>query len=399
MNRFPRVSTLFGARAGILMNEIDTINASRVIIRYRPSSSFLDCVSLLVDAFVRAAAGLLARGGRRAVEPGNRAPLRVVLHGGSATPRDVRAGAVPVWLVFGRALRSCAALFMMVNFGATSLVAAAALRLLVEGFAAALAKLGRVEYLPSSMLDETPGLAAAPVETSVGNRWRVTDDPMRHVFRMAAWNALGWPELPAPGLRGRPTLSPSTEERASFEWATWRSPCGVSGRLVDLSVGACWASRGRFCLTLERVEEETTYALEAADELPDETLARGGATVLLEVPWTYVDARFPTLLPRCARRSSTRPSNYRTALGCWKSKMPRAPRMPLSLLRTSMTSVRRDGLRVVTYRVEGHVRRARYEIWSPTSCGPCRCGGAQGTSRCLEPMPVSCSTGSDAREL
>ena len=51
---------------------------------------------------------------------------------------------------------------MMVNFGATSLVAAAALRLLVEGFAAALAKLGRVEYLPSSMLDETPGLAAAP---------------------------------------------------------------------------------------------------------------------------------------------------------------------------------------------------------------------------------------------
>ena len=32
----------------------------------------------------------------------------------------------------------------------------------------------------------------------------------------------------------------------------------------------------------------------AADELPDETLARGGATVLLEVPWTYVDARFPT---------------------------------------------------------------------------------------------------------
>ena len=131
---------------------------------------------------------------------------------------------------------------MMVNFGATSLVAAAALRLLVEGFAAALAKLGRVEYLPSSMLDETPGLTAAPVETSVGNRWRVTDDPMRHVFRMAAWNALGWPELPAPGLRWRPTLSPLIEGRASFEWATWRSPCGVSGRLVDLSVGASWAS-------------------------------------------------------------------------------------------------------------------------------------------------------------
>ena len=271
MNRFPRVSTLFGARAGTLMNEIDMINSSRAIIRYLPSSSFLDCVSLLADAFVRAAAGLLARGGRRAVEPGNRAPLRVVLHVGSATPRDVRAGAVPVWLVFGRALRSCAALFMMVNFGATSFVAAAALRLLVEGYAAA-ARLGRVEYLPFSMLDETPGLAAAPVETSVGHRWRVTDDPMRHVFRMAAWNALGWPELPAPGLRWRPALSPLTEEGASFEWATWRSPCGVSGRLVDSSVGACWATRGRFVPTLERVEEETTCVLEAANKLPNETL-------------------------------------------------------------------------------------------------------------------------------
>ena len=104
------------------------------------------------------------------------------------------------------------------------------------------------------------------------------------------------------------------------------------------------------------------------------------------------------LLHRCARRSPTRPSNYRTALGCWKSKMPRATRRPLALLRTPMTSVHLDGLRAETYRVEGHVRRARYEIWSPTSCDPCRCGGAQGTSRCLEPMPVSCSTGSDARE-
>ena len=157
MNRFPRASTLFGARAGILMNEIDTTNSSRAIIRYLPSSSFLDCVSLLADAFVRAAAGLLARGGRRAVEPGNRAPLRVVLHVGSATPRDVRAGAVPVWMVFGRALRSCAALFMMVKFGATSLVAAAALRLLVESYAAT-AKVGRMEGLPLSPLVEMRGL-------------------------------------------------------------------------------------------------------------------------------------------------------------------------------------------------------------------------------------------------
>ena len=157
MNRFPRASTLFGARAGILMNEIDTINSSRAIIRYFPSSSFLDCVSLLSDAFVRAAAGLLARGGRRAVEPGNRAPLRVVLHVGSATPRDVRAGAVPVWMVFGRALRSCAALFMMVKYGATSLVAAAALRLLVESYAAT-ANVGRMVGLPLSPLVEMRAL-------------------------------------------------------------------------------------------------------------------------------------------------------------------------------------------------------------------------------------------------
>ena len=57
------------------MNETDTIHSSRSIIRCLPSSLFLDYVSLLADAFVRAAAGLLARGGHRAVEPGNRGLL------------------------------------------------------------------------------------------------------------------------------------------------------------------------------------------------------------------------------------------------------------------------------------------------------------------------------------
>ena len=53
-------------------------------------------------------------------------------------------------------------------------------------------------------------------------------------------------------------------------------------------------------------------------------------------------------------------------------------------------AVHRDG---------GHGRRVRCEIWSPTSCGLCRCGDAQGTSRCLERTLVSFSTGSDGREL
>ena len=243
MNRFPRASTLFGARAGILMNEIDTINSSRAIIRYLPSSSFLDCVSLLADAFVRAAAGLLARGGRRAVEPGNRAPLRVVLHGGSATPRDVRAGAVPVWMVFGRALRSCAALFMMVKYGATSLVAAAALRLLVESYAAT-ANVGRMIGLPLSPLVEMRGLTAAPVEFSCGHRWRVSDDPMRHVFRMAAWNALGWPVLPALGPRWRPALFSLSEEDARADGITRGDLQDYSGKLSYLPADAHGADRG-----------------------------------------------------------------------------------------------------------------------------------------------------------
>ncbi len=53
----------------------------------------------------------------------------------------------------------------------------------------------------------------------------------------------------------------------------------------------------------------------------------------------------------------------------------------------------------VVYRDGGHGRRVRCEIWSPTSCGLCRCGDAQGTSRCLERTPVFCSIGSDGREL
>ena len=53
----------------------------------------------------------------------------------------------------------------------------------------------------------------------------------------------------------------------------------------------------------------------------------------------------------------------------------------------------------VARRVGGHGRRARYEIWSPTSCGLCQCGDAPRTSRCLERTLVSCSIGSDGREL
>jgi hypothetical protein len=95
--RVPRVSTLFGAQAGTLVNKIDTINPSRSIIRCHISPlEFLvePCEPVVADrAFVRAAAGLLVRGGPRAVElVGDRAPLGVVLHFRSATLRDDRAG-------------------------------------------------------------------------------------------------------------------------------------------------------------------------------------------------------------------------------------------------------------------------------------------------------------------
>jgi hypothetical protein len=260
MDREPRASTLFGARTGILANEIDTIKASRSISRCLPSSLFLEFVSLLADTFVRAAAGLLARGGHREVEPVDyRAPLRVMLHVGSVTRRVDRAGAVPVWLIFGRALRSCAAFFMLLRFGATSFVAATALRLLFEGHAIT-ARVGRLEYLPFSSLVETRRFTAAPVEISGGHRWRVADDPMRHVLRMSAWNAMGWPERPALFPRWRPALSSVNEEGARASWAPSRTS-------VESPVGARWATREVFSPRLERVEEETTTVPEAVNEL------------------------------------------------------------------------------------------------------------------------------------
>lgn len=71
----------------------------------------------------------------------------------------------------------------------------------------------------------------------------------------------------------------------------------------------------------------------------------------------------------------------------------------LSMLRTRRLVTYPDDRLAVVYRVVGHGHRARCEIWSPTLCGPCRCGGAQGTSRCLERTPVFCSIGLDGREL
>ena len=62
------------------------------------------------------------------------------------TLRDDRAGAVLGLWILERALRSCAALFVMVRFGATSFVAAAIFRLLVEGYACT-ARVGRIECL------------------------------------------------------------------------------------------------------------------------------------------------------------------------------------------------------------------------------------------------------------
>ena len=307
MDREPRASTLVGARASILANKIGTINPSRSITRCPPSSLFLDYVSLLADAFVRAAAGLLARGGQRAVEPvGGRAPLGVVLHSGSATRRDVLAGAAPLWTLFGRALRSCAALFMLVRFGATSFVATAALRLLVEDRRGT-ASWGRLEFLPPFTLVETRGLAAAPVETFVGHRWRVADDPMRHVLRMSAWNAMGWPERSALCPRWKPALSSVVEERARVNWAPSRTS-------VESPVGARWATRKVFSPRLERVEEEATTVPEAGNELPAELCGRKAELVPPDLQWTYVNAEFPTSASR--RTASTdQPFELRNRFG------------------------------------------------------------------------------------
>ena len=103
--------------------------------------------------------------------------------------------------------------------------------------------------------------------------------------------------------------------------------------------------------------------------------------------------------PRDAWRAASRPSTSRTALDCWRSRKPEMTRGHLSFLWMPTTHFRPDDHQAGGRRGGGHVRRARYEIWSPTSCGQCRCGDAQRTSRCLEPMLDFCSTGSDGREL
>ena len=102
---------------------------------------------------------------------------------------------------------------------------------------------------------------------------------------------------------------------------------------------------------------------------------------------------------RYARRALTCPPPSRTASSCLRSKelleMVRHP----SMVRTRRLFPHPSDRLAVVLRVGGHGRRASCEIWSPTSCGLCRCGDAQGTSRCLERTLVSCSIGSDGREL
>ena len=151
---------------------------------------------------------------------------------------------------------------MMVKYGATSLVAAAALRLLVESYAAT-ANDGRIVGLPLSPLVEMRGLTAAPVEFAGGHRWRVSDDPMRHVFRMAAWNALGWPIHPALDRQWRPALFPLPEEDARADGVTRGDLQDYSGKPSYLPADAHGATRGRFIPHLERVEEEAAHLFEA----------------------------------------------------------------------------------------------------------------------------------------
>ena len=178
-----------------------------------------------------------------------------------------------------------------------SFVAATALRLLFEGHAIT-ARVGRLEYLPFSRLVETRRFTAAPVEISGGHRWRVADDPMRHVLRMSAWNAMGWPERPALFPRWRPALSPVNEEGARASWAPSRTS-------VESLVGARWANRGVFSPRLERVEEETTTVPEAVNELSTEPCGRKAESFLPDMHWTYVDAEFRTSASR--RRAGADP--------------------------------------------------------------------------------------------
>ena len=184
---------------------------------------------------------------------------------------------------------------MMVKFGATSLVAAAALRLLVESYAAT-AKVGRMEGLPLLPLVEMRGLTAAPDESSVGHRWRVSDDPMRHVFRMAAWNALGWPILPALGPQWRPALFSISEEDARADGVTRGDLWDDSGKLSCLPAAAHGAARGRFSPRLERVEEEAAHLFEAENATSNELFGREVVADLPEAPWRYVGGKFPASL-------------------------------------------------------------------------------------------------------
>ena len=180
---------------------------------------------------------------------------------------------------------------MMLRFGATSFVAVVALRLLVEGHSVT-TRVGRLEYLPLSMLVETRGLAAAPGEISGGCRWRVADDPVRHVLRMAAWNAMGWPERPASSPRWRPALSSLTEEGVRV--------C-MLGRCEEAGGVARWY---RWCRTsdlpprLERVEEETPTVMEVVNETPADLCGRKVVSAPPEVPWTHVDAACPASASR-----------------------------------------------------------------------------------------------------
>ena len=117
------------------------------------------------------------------------------------------------------------------------------------------------------MLVETRGLAAAPAARR--DFWRaslarLTDDPMRHVLRMAAWNAMGWPERQARDPRWRPALFPPLPR--SGHAPTRGAECWP-GRMVleprPLLPGAIWV---RFLPRLERVEEEVECVEKAANE-------------------------------------------------------------------------------------------------------------------------------------
>ena len=222
-------------------------------------------------------------------------------------------------MIFGRALRSCAALFMLVKFGATSLMAAAALRLLVESYAAT-AKVGRMKALPLSPLVQMRGLAAAPVEFSCGHRWRASDDPMRHVFRMAAWNALGWPIRPALGPRWRPALFPISEDDARAEGVTRGGLRDDSRKPSYLPADAHGASRGRFLPRLERVEEEAGHLFEAENAPSSELCGREVVADPPEVPWTYVDGKFPASFSQRSASADLCPSASRIASSCLRSK-------------------------------------------------------------------------------